>query len=106
MLDRHASTPSSRRRRLRTRLADLVRAISTSNTAARSPNPHSIKTHTLTRQARPVTAMEEPPPSPPPVGASMREPRADGLERFYDVVIVGTGLVEAMLSAYVHPPLE
>ena len=30
------------------------------------------------------------------------ESRADGLERFYDVVIVGTGLVEAMLSAYVH----
>lgn len=37
----------------------------------------------------------------PPPDDSLREPRADGLERFYDVVIVGTGLVEAMLSAYV-----
>lgn len=36
----------------------------------------------------------------PPV-SSLRAPRADGLERFYDVCIVGTGLVEAMLSACV-----
>jgi len=37
----------------------------------------------------------------PPLG--LQEPRADGLEHYYDVVIVGTGLVEAMLSAYVPP---
>lgn len=63
--------------------------------------PWTHKPHTITHTGggtttRPMAKEEEGPP------ASLRAARADGLERFYDVVIVGTGLVEAMLSAYVR----